>query len=99
MGNNAGTSHNLSLPVLRDAYLRGTTTPRDLLPQLLAQARQQADYNAWIYLLNETELAPYLSALDGHSPHTLPLYGVPFAIKDNIDLAGVPTTAACPNFS
>jgi len=90
---------DLSLPALKEAYLRGDFTPRELLARLCAQARRQADYNAWITLLDETALAPYLDALESHTPHTLPLYGVPFAIKDNIDLAGVPTTAACPDFA
>ena len=91
--------HNLSLQVLKTAYLRGDFSARELISQLLAQARRQADYNAWIYLLNEDELEPYLAALDAHSADTLPLYGVPFAIKDNIDLAGIPTTAACQDFA
>ncbi|HEY6131954.1 MAG TPA: hypothetical protein VIV27_08040, partial [Halioglobus sp.] len=73
------TVHNLSLPSLKAAYLRGALNPRDLLRQLSAQARRQSDYNAWICLLDEAEMEPYLAALEGQSPHTLPLYGVPFA--------------------
>jgi allophanate hydrolase len=41
----------------------------------------------------------YVDALQGKGPSSLPLYGVPFAIKDNIDLARVPTTAACREFA
>jgi allophanate hydrolase len=41
----------------------------------------------------------YAQKLEGRDPASLPLYGIPFAIKDNIDLAGVPTTAACPAYA
>lgn len=96
-------SHNVDITVpdiaaLHNAYRSGALDPRTWLRQQLATARQDA-HNAWIYLLDDAELAKYIDALDGHSPDTKALYGVPFAIKDNIDLAGVPTTAACPEFA
>ncbi|MBR7196433.1 allophanate hydrolase [Pseudomonas sp. 14A] len=91
---------NLQLDALRQAYRNGDTTPRQLLLQLREKAAAlNPDYHLFIHLLSVDELEPYLAALDGRDLDSLPLYGVPFAIKDNIDLAGIPTTAACPAFA
>lgn len=91
---------NLQLDALRQAYRDGQTTPRKLLLALREKAAAlNPDYHLFIHLLSVEELEPYLASLDGGDPESLPLYGVPFAIKDNIDLAGVPTTAACPAFA
>lgn len=87
---------NLQLDALRDTYRQGYITPRQLLLNLRDKAAAlNPDYRLFIHLLSVEELEPYLAALDGRDPDSLPLYGVPFAIKDNIDLAGIPTTAAC----
>lgn len=94
------TTFDLRLDTLRTAYTTGDTTPRQLTLALRDKAADLNDeFNAFIHLLSTEELEPYLAALDGKTPKDLPLYGVPFAIKDNIDLAGVPTTAACPAFA
>ncbi|MEX3775989.1 allophanate hydrolase [Pseudomonas sp. MYb118] len=91
---------DLHLDTLRAAYRDGTTTPRKLLLALREKAAAlNPDYHLFIHLLSVQELEPYLAALDGRDLDSLPLYGVPFAIKDNIDLAGIPTTAACPAFA
>ena len=91
---------DLRLDTLRDAYRRGALTPRQLVAALLAKARAlNPEFNLFIRLLTEQELEPYLARLDERTIDTLPLYGIPFAIKDNIDLAGIPTTAACPAFA
>ncbi|MFV8819782.1 allophanate hydrolase [Haliea sp. E17] len=90
---------DMNIEALQRAYREGTLTPRALLQQVLAQAAATARHNAWIYLLSEAEFEPYLQALESTPMDDLPLWGVPFAIKDNIDLAGIPTTAGCPEFS
>ena len=54
----------------------------------------------WISLVSrETALARARELESDPSAFKLPLYGIPFAIKDNIDLAGVPTTAGCPAYA
>ncbi|WP_428311714.1 allophanate hydrolase [Hydrocarboniphaga sp.] len=90
---------DLSFDALRAAYRQQRLTPRALMAQLRERAAALADYHLYIHLLDEAELEPLLLALEQRKPEELPLYGLPFAIKDNIDLAGIPTTAACPAYA
>ena len=93
-------SFDLRLGTLARRYRAGDATPRRLVARLRERALSLNDeYHAFIHLLSLEELEPYLAALEGRHPDDLPLYGIPFAIKDSIDLAAVPTTAACPAFA
>lgn len=87
-----------TIDALHADYRFHELTPTLLVERLLERC-DKADPAIWITRLDRAQLQVYLDALDGHSPDTKPLFGIPFAIKDNIDLAGVPTTAACPGFS
>jgi len=90
---------DMSISGLKQAYANGSLTPAQLLASIREQAAALADHNIWIHLLSEAEQQPYLTVLAGKDPATTPLWGVPFAIKDNIDLAGIPTTNGCKAFA
>ncbi len=90
---------NLSIGHLRAAYREGSLRPADVVASIVERIPAYADDHIWIRPLRAEELRPHLARLEAADPATLPLYGVPFAIKDNIDLAGIPTTAACPAYA
>ena len=80
----------------RAAYAAGAQ-PADLLLALAASLR--GDDPAWLWRADADHLRGQCAALAALDPASAPLWGVPFAVKDNIDAAGVPTTAACPAFA
>lgn len=89
----------LSIDWLRRAYLSGTVTPQEVVEACRKRAEAAAEYHAWIHLMTMEEIAPYIEALKEKPIAECPLWGIPFAIKDNIDLKGVPTTAGSPEYA
>jgi len=89
---------DLSIATLLQAYRDGTTTPEQIILEAWTCAAND-DPSIWISRPTEAQLLAAIGGLQGESPDTKPLYGIPFAIKDNIDCEGYPTTAACPDWS
>jgi allophanate hydrolase len=89
----------LDIATLRQRYQSGELTPLELVEDLLARTAAEDTHHIWISRLDADALRAYASKLEGRDIASLPLYGIPFAIKDNIDLAGLPTTAGCPEYA
>jgi len=89
----------MNISNLKKMYTDKTLTPRELMVEIKESISSHKDNPIWIHVLDDSELEPYLTRLEACEVSSLPLYGVPFAIKDNIDLEGIPTTAACPDYS
>lgn len=81
-----------------EAYRSGAATPADMVARSFARIRSHADPAIFITLREEREVAAEALALARTGDTSLPLYGIPVAVKDNIDVTGLPTTAACPAY-
>ena len=85
---------------LLDAYRSGATTPSQVIASIYDQIEAGPLNPVWISVVSrETSLARAKSLESDPMARSKPLFGVPFAIKDNIDLEGVPTTAGCPAYA
>lgn len=89
---------SLDLSTLEAAYAGGLT-PETVLRQIHARLAAIDDPAIFIDLIPLSEVLAHARALPPRDLGKYPLWGIPFAIKDNIDLAGRPTTAACPAFA
>jgi allophanate hydrolase len=81
------------------AHRSGSATPEQTVRRTYERIRAYDDPAVFVTLRDEAEALAEARELMAAGPDGKPLYGVPVAIKDNIDVAGLPTTAACPAFA
>jgi len=81
------------------AHRAGQLSPEQTVARSFQRIRDHADPAVFISLREEKDVLAEAQALAAKDATLLPLYGVPVAVKDNIDVAGLPTTAACPAFA
>ncbi|WP_102223027.1 allophanate hydrolase [Acidimangrovimonas sediminis] len=89
---------SLDIQTLHAAYAAGLR-PEEVMAEVFRRIDRRDDPGIFLHLRAAGEVAAEAAALGPFDPETRPLWGLPFAIKDNIDLGGVPTTAACPDFA
>ncbi|WP_227779500.1 MULTISPECIES: allophanate hydrolase [Paenibacillus] len=88
----------LTIDWLQAQYGSGKLKPEQVIEEIIRRSREDEGMNIWITPPVLERIKPYLDRLQTMDT-SLPLWGVPFAIKDNIDLAGTPTTAGCPEYA
>ena len=94
---------SLAFASVRAAYRDGVTTPSELMRAVLARAASGDARTVWIHRLADAEVLARAALIERRAADdglaAMPLYGLPFAVKDNIDVAFHPTTAGCPDFA
>ena len=92
------TKPPLTIAGLHAEYAAGRSA-RDVIEDVFARIAEAADPGIFIHLADRDAVLAEADGLGAFDPVVRPLWGVPFAVKDNIDVAGMPTTAACPAFA
>jgi allophanate hydrolase len=94
--------YSLDFRSLAELYQRGARTPTSVAKDILERIAKYRDQNVYTYLLPEEEVLAQAGAVEkrrkSEGLDALPLYGLPFSIKDNIHVKGHPTSCACETF-
>ena len=83
----------------RSAFHDGRTTPSRQIEEVYRRIAAHDDPSMFITLRPMAEVLDEARDIELHGSKETPLYGIPVAIKDNIDVAGTPTTVGCPDFA
>ncbi len=90
----------LNLGALRELYRSREAKPSEVVAEIYRAIASGPLEPVWISLVPREVSLTRARKLEADSVAAAkPLFGVPFAVKDNIDVAGVPTTAGCPAYS
>lgn len=88
-----------SIAEILQSHATGTGTPATTAARVADAIAARGDDGTWISTVRREQLIAAAEAIERRpGARTLPLYGVPFGVKDSIDVAGVPTTLSCPDF-
>jgi allophanate hydrolase len=82
---------------LQEGYREKEFSPVDVVREAYQRIERSRDNPIWIHLIPQSNAVRSAEMLANDADK--PLYGIPFAVKDNIDVAGIPTTAGCPAFA
>jgi allophanate hydrolase len=90
----------LDITSLAEMYRSGALTPSAEVARIYSEIAEKGERPVWITLVPKEQNLARANAIESDAKaRSLPLYGIPFAVKDNFDVAGLPTTAGCPAFA
>jgi allophanate hydrolase len=89
----------MDIAALHAAYAMGKASPESAVAEIYDRLDREGLQPVWISVVPREQAIARAIALANQDRRELPLYGIPFALKDNIDVVGMQTTAACPAYA
>jgi allophanate hydrolase len=99
-GDAQGPSIGPSVAEILASHASGTGSPTKTAARVADAIAARGDDGTWLSTVPRDQLLAAAAQIEQRpGARTLPLYGVPFGVKDSIDVEGVPTTLACPDYA